>query len=637
MLRNMRQFAKSGFAIILFALIIISFAIFGINDVMSWGARGDDVAAVGKARVSKAEYAQNFSRALDTLREQTGRVITTQEAADNGFDNQLLQQMVDEALVLEMANQANITVADTLVAKEIRGIQAFHDPIKGAFDQVTYERRLRENGMVPAFFEARLRDDLARRQLMNTIAVGIAAPQSYVTRRHNYLHETRDADVVMIDPGVVGMPPQATDEELTTYLNDNPGPFKKPEVRTISYVHFSQETAREQVKIEEDKVKELYDFRKDQLGTPEKRAYTQIIVPDAAIGGAVVEALQAGTNIDAVIEANDLSNAIATAPEAKASIADKMIAEAVFGAKTGDVIGPVEGKLSTSVLVVGDIIPAKTVAYEDVKAELKAGLVNEAASEIVLDHTQKFQDEHDAGGTLEESAKAADMTLGTLDNLLRSGLVQDGEAPAFIIQNPDLLDTIFGLDTGIDSEIIPLSSGGYVAVRVDAITPESLPALADIKDRVAQFWKAEKMREMLNAKVQEIMVATEKGETLKDLAKSEGLRLERIEALSRAETMGGQTPPILQQILAAREGETVSGMIAPMAMGVAQVTKLTPAPANDDQAADKEARQQLNIAITNDIASQYLNTARTRVQINIYPDRAKSAIGLDTATADPNS
>ncbi len=629
MLRRMRGFAKSWIAIILFGLIIISFAIFGINDVMSWGARGDDVAQVGQSRIDRVEYAQTFRRTLDAMSEQSGRVITPQEAAENDFDTSLLQQMIDETLVLERAREMGMAVSDQQVARAIQAIPAFRDPVKQAFDQVTYERVLRDNGMTPAMFEQGMRDDLLRRQVMSAVAMGLEAPKRYVERRMNYLYESRDAVVAVVDARVIGAPPEATDEELAAFLAENPDPFRTPERRTISFVHFSLADAKANTTVPEDKIKELYEFRKDQLGTPETRTFEQIIVPDMAMGQQVADRLNAGEDAEAVALDLGLNEPLTQEGQAERDIADKTLAEKVFAANTGDVIGPIEGRLSTAVVKVTDIMPETSLSYDEAKADLKASLLNDIAAEAVLNRTQAFQDEFDAGGTMEESAKAAELAVQSLSGISANGMAKAGRPPEILLAHPEILTTAFEQAEGMASDIFPLKTGGYAIVRVDGITPEAVPPLDEIKSRVAQFWKANRMRELLEQKAQEVLVEAEKTGDLKAVAQAQGLPTETVSGLKRAEAMTQRVPPIVDMIFSARPGEVVTGMAGPLVMAVAQVTDLKPADIPADAPGPEENRQQLTVALTNDVGSQFLASARKDLKVRVYPDRARAAIGLE--------
>ena len=60
MISKFRAFSKSPIAIVLFALLLVSFAVFGISDVFSGGVIRDSVVQAGSRSVSGAQFKSMF-------------------------------------------------------------------------------------------------------------------------------------------------------------------------------------------------------------------------------------------------------------------------------------------------------------------------------------------------------------------------------------------------------------------------------------------------------------------------------------------------------------------------------------------------------------------------------------------------
>ena len=75
MLSATRQFAKSWVAAVLIGLLVVSFAIFGVNDAFQ-GNYTNDVVKAGSRHVSGPDFRREFDNFRKGAEEQTKRPIT---------------------------------------------------------------------------------------------------------------------------------------------------------------------------------------------------------------------------------------------------------------------------------------------------------------------------------------------------------------------------------------------------------------------------------------------------------------------------------------------------------------------------------------------------------------------------------
>ncbi|MFX4778090.1 peptidyl-prolyl cis-trans isomerase, partial [Acinetobacter baumannii] len=68
-------------------------------------------------------------------------------------------------------------------------------------------------------------------------------------------------------------------ETLAAYFEERKVQFRAPEYRKLSFVMITPEEIGKWSTVSDEEARKLYDDRKDQMGTPEKRQVEQIVFP----------------------------------------------------------------------------------------------------------------------------------------------------------------------------------------------------------------------------------------------------------------------------------------------------------------------------------------------------------------------
>ena len=83
MISAFRAFAKSWVAAILIGLLVISFAVFGMSDILQ-GQISSSVVKAGGRSFSDQDFRREYDQWRQGAEQQMGQPITPQMAADNG-------------------------------------------------------------------------------------------------------------------------------------------------------------------------------------------------------------------------------------------------------------------------------------------------------------------------------------------------------------------------------------------------------------------------------------------------------------------------------------------------------------------------------------------------------------------------
>lgn len=626
MLSAIRTFAKSWVAAVLIGLLIVSFAVFGINDVFR-GNVGDQVIKAGSRVITSLEFRREYDDYRKRLEEQSGQAITPEMASENGIDRQVLNGLATREAFAEMLSKLGIRPSDKLLVAEIQKIPAFFDPISGRFDRRTFEQRLGENGLTPEDFDQILRDQMAAQHWGSGVGEGLRAPRAYGALAAIYGLESRDVAFFSVTPASVPTVAPPTDAQLTQFMQQNAAQLTRPEMRVLTVVRFSPQAVGDTGPIDQAELQKLYDFRKDTLSQPETRTIVQIPAKDAAAAQQIQARLARGEAPAAVAKAVGV-DAITYENKPRTAIADRRVAEAAFRLQAGQV-AQAQGELGLAVVKVLSITPGRAVSLEEARPMLEAELRKTAAAQKVYDQTQAYDDAHQGGADLAASAQKAGVPAMTVGPVLQQGVDAEGRPVPGL--TPAILETAFSLPAGGESDLVDAGGGESFAVRVERIVPPAMPPLAEVRGELARVWTAQETARRMEARANELAERIRKGETLAAVAASAGATVTQATDLSRQSAGQNQTlsRELMGRAFNAKPGEVFVTRARDFAFSVGQVGAVRMQPGPTAAMMAEQSRPELASTIFREIADAAQAAARDKLKVRVDVNRARTAVGME--------
>src|SRR5262249_53401451 len=177
-------------------VLIIAFGIWGIGDVFRTSGRAT-VATVGNTEITGEQFRQAYTDQLQQLQRQLGRPIPPEQARAFGLDRQLLSKMMAEAALNERVRKMGLGIGDTGLGQRIMQDPAFRG-INGQFDQQRFEQTIRAVGYTEPRYVAKLRNDMLRKQLEDSLIAGVTVPRAAIEAFNRYQSEERSIDYVVL-------------------------------------------------------------------------------------------------------------------------------------------------------------------------------------------------------------------------------------------------------------------------------------------------------------------------------------------------------------------------------------------------------------------------------------------------------
>lgn len=637
MLAGFRSFAKSPFAVLLFGLLIVSFAIFGISDVFK-GPRGSGVISAGSRTMSPQDFKLRFDNYRKAMEQRNGEAITPDQAVERGIDRQIVQELTLQESIASAIHDMGVRPSDKLVGdivheqmSQLPPTQRPFNPITGKFDPQAYAALLAQNNLTPQAYEASLRDEIANAHFFTAVADGLKAPRIYAALQGAYLLEGRDVAAFALNPASIDKPAPPTDAQLTAFMKENAERLTRPETRVLSIMRVSAKALEPTVAVDPAAVQKAFDFRKDSLAKPETRSLVQISAPDAKTAAIISQRLAKGEDPTTVAKAYGKTPLVLT-DKPKTAVPDRKVADAAFSLAAGQVSGAINGELGVSVIKVTKVTPGVVATLDSVRPQIEAEVRAQAAQAKAYDQTQAYQDAHDAGADLVAAASKAGALVVTTAPVTAQGTDQMGQPIAGL--TPDVVKTAFGLGQGSESELVELGKGEYYAVKVEKITPAAMPPLAEIKPQLTVVWLGQEMGKRLKAKADELAARVKKGESLDAVAASAQSKVQKVAGLSRQNVQQhmGLGREFLAAAFSAKPNEVFTARAGQQgeAFVVAKLEAVHAAPtAAVAQVATITQAQAAN-GLMRDLGEAARNAAKTLLKTKSNLTLARQAIGVDT-------
>ena len=603
----------------LLTILIVSFGMWGTEDLIGTTKKQSTVASVGKLDVSAKEFYSLYSRQTEEIRKLLGSSLDIKKSREFGYVDRALSSLINRALFNNEALELGLSVSDRNVKDKILSDDAFKDDL-GQFSELLFRQLISESGYSEDTYVEGTRQDLAREQMVETIRSSLIVPNILKKNLGQYNLQERTVDYVVINSKkeVVG---KLNEDNLKKYYEDNKQNFFSKEYRSAETLLLDAKKYAKKLTVTEEEVKLLYEERKESLIEPEERYLNQILVSNEGKADKIYKILANKKNFlkTAKIEANLSPEDIDLGWNTKSELPEEIV-ETVFNLNLNQVSKPIKSSFGWHIVKLIDKKDRKEVTYKEVKDKFKNEILLDKGKEAVYDLQDELEDLLASGSTFEEISKILDVKLIIAKEIDREGNDIKNK-PNKEFQDERILRTIFNQKINEEGNIINIDKDEGLAISIvtEIIEPKQLKFL-EAKPQVSEELKATLRLDKAQKKALNVKKEVQDGKSFEQVAKKYGLEIKGVKPFTRILPDSSELPiPIISKIFESEINDINIEKRGPYEVVVAQTVEIL-----DDLVEDEselsEFTQRVKDDITVDLLAQFSEALRKKYKITINDD-----------------
>lgn len=495
---------------LLFLLIVPSFILFGLDGYNRSRDKGVAVARVDGNDITQAEWDRAHQNEVDRVRAQMPTLdIKLLDSPEARFAT--LERLVRDRVIAVAADKLRLTTSDQRLARELQQspeIASLRRP-DGSLDMERYRQLLGSQNLTPEMFEANVRADLSRRQVLAPLAGSAITGTADADLALNAFLEKREIQVARFNTSDFAAKLSPTDGDLEQFYKANEKLFQAPEQATVEYLVLDADSLKKSIVISDADLKTYYEQNAQRLSTPEERRASHILIASPKTAPAAERAKAAAKAAELLAQVRkapdtfaDVARKNSQDPGSAANGGDldffargsmvKPFEDAAFAMKKGDISDVVESDFGYHIIKLTDIKPGKQRSFEEMKPELEAEMKKQQAQKKFAETAEIFTNAvYEQSDALKPLAERLKLDLKTAANVTR----QPAPGATGVLANPKFLNAIFSPDAiekKRNTEAIEIAPGQLASGRIVQYTPARTRPFAEVKDAVRQRWVAER-------------------------------------------------------------------------------------------------------------------------------------------------
>ncbi len=144
----------------------------------SYGDKAKGVAKVGNIEITMAELQKGYSRLYSQYNQMFQGNFDEEKAKQFGLEKQALQQLIQQTLILNLADSYDLEVSDAELLTELKAQEAFFD--NGVFNKEIYKQVLSRNNMSIKEYEADVKNALLVQKTLALLPVEASTNESNI-------------------------------------------------------------------------------------------------------------------------------------------------------------------------------------------------------------------------------------------------------------------------------------------------------------------------------------------------------------------------------------------------------------------------------------------------------------------------
>ena len=189
MITLMRRYRKSlqiGLLVVI-AAFVASLFVFGATGSRDGAAPRDRVATVNGETIPLERFQRRYQMYLEAYAQTYRDRFSTEMAERLGLPQQVVGDLVQEALIVQRARAEGLAVTDEELNARIHAIPAFQE--NGRFALKRYQEALKRRGFTAPGFEGEIRRELTRAKVESVVRSGVKVSEAELEQQFRLRRE----------------------------------------------------------------------------------------------------------------------------------------------------------------------------------------------------------------------------------------------------------------------------------------------------------------------------------------------------------------------------------------------------------------------------------------------------------------
>ena len=481
----------------LMILIVPSFVLWGVDGYTRLSQRSEAVAMIGDQEITREEWDRAHQQQVQRMQQQMPG-IDVKVLDSDGARYGTLENLVRDRVLTAAAQQFHLFASDQRLVDALNRDTTIASLRKadGTLDTEAYRQLLSAQGMTPESFEAGIRSDLSRQQVVAGIQSTAIMPASVANMALEAFYQRRELSFKPFLAKDFASQVSPSDADIEAFYKDNANLFQAPEQVNIEYVVLDGAKLADTVKLDENEVKAYFQQNMDRMAK-RRASHILLTVPAGASESDKAAVREKAQKLLEEVRKNpesfaDVAKANSQDPGSAAQGGDlgffqrnamvKPFEDAAFALKKGEISDVVETEFGFHIIRLTDL---QEPDFATVKADLEKDLRKQQAQKLFGESAETFSNlVYEQSDSLQPAADKFGLTVQSAKGVTRNGV---GEQGPKILNTPKLLEALFAADSLEKKDNTPAIEAGnsqLVAARVKEHIPQHTRELAEVKDAV---------------------------------------------------------------------------------------------------------------------------------------------------------
>jgi len=562
MLQILRNKAQSTVIQAVVVIIALVFIFWGVGTNLN--SSRESAITVNDESISFQDFQSAYERTQQNIADQFGGTLPKGLAESLGIKQQVINQLVQGALLRQGGADMGIIVSEEEIQNTIRSMVQFQEG--GGFNLDKYKSLLSANRMTPHKFETGMRHDMLSEKVISDIGKFASLASDYeVEELYRQDNEKISVTYSRITPAQFNDQVKVDEAELAAWYETARENYRSKPLMKLQYLDFSYDEVGRKIPIDEASISAYYQENIDRFTTPERRHARHILLAaspgdteairqeKAARAAEIAELARSGDDFTALARQYSEDPSKDNGGDLGFFARGQMVPafeNAVFAMQPGEISEVVKTDYGYHIILLEEIEPAATKPLAEVHDQILAILRQKEAQPLAFQLANSAYEGIIGAGSLQTFAeKNSGQPIIDTDFFPRSN------PPEGLRMDEEFLDRAFALKAGELSSLIKTTSGYYI-IYADAIQESETPTLDQVREEATRDFIAEKAAGMAREKAEEVLGKLKAGEAFAAVTAGAGLSMNDSGFLSR-DGSGQSTFPasLTDQVFALSQAE----------------------------------------------------------------------------------